>query len=176
MQNDIAAVGWRGDGMILAIDPGPRESGVVLFDAGRVLQHHIVSSENLRNMLRHGFTFRETLVIEAMLESRGMPMMRDHVTTVRYAAFFQEAWESHGGRVVLLDRAAIKAAVCGHARATDSNVRAALLDRLGPQGTKKAPGPTHGVKSHAWAALAAAVAFLDGCKVAYDSAKKEAAA
>jgi hypothetical protein len=36
-------------------------------------------------------------------------------------------------------------------------VRQALIDRLGLQGTKKAPGPTYGIKSHEWAALAVAV-------------------
>jgi len=32
-----------------------------------------------------------------------------------------------------------------------------LLDLLGPQGTKAKPGPTYGIKSHSWAALAVAV-------------------
>jgi hypothetical protein len=36
-------------------------------------------------------------------------------------------------------------------------VRQALIDRLGPQGTKKNPGPTYGMRSHLWAALAVAV-------------------
>ena len=38
-----------------------------------------------------------------------------------------------------------------------ANIRQALLDLIGPQGTKKAPGPTYGVRSHEWAALAVAV-------------------
>ena len=55
----------------------------------------------------------------------------------------------------------MKLALCGSARATDANLRAALLDRYGGSGraigTRKAPGPLYGVKSHAWAALALAV-------------------
>jgi len=42
-------------------------------------------------------------------------------------------------------------------RAKDANIRQALLDLIGPQGTKKTPGPTYGIKSHTWAALAVAV-------------------
>jgi hypothetical protein len=42
-------------------------------------------------------------------------------------------------------------------RAKDANIRQALLDLIGPQGTKAQPGPTYGIKSHTWAALAVAV-------------------
>ena len=38
---------------------------------------------------------------------------------------------------------------------------AALLDKIGPQGTKKKPGPTYGFKSHVWPALAVAVTVAD---------------
>jgi len=50
----------------------------------------------------------------------------------------------------------VKLALCGSVRAKDSNIRQSLIDRLGPPGTKKAPGPTYGVSGHAWAALAVA--------------------
>jgi hypothetical protein len=42
-------------------------------------------------------------------------------------------------------------------RAKDANIRQALIDKIGPQGTKAQPGPTYGIKSHSWAALAVAV-------------------
>ena len=58
-----------------------------------------------------------------------------------------------------LSRQRIKAVLCnGNVKANDAGVRQALIDRLGPPGSKKAPGPTYGVTSHAWAALAVAVA------------------
>jgi hypothetical protein len=60
-------------------------------------------------------------------------------------------------RIVLLPRKDVKMHLCGTPRAKDGNIRQRLLDLLGPQGTKKQPGPTYGVKSHAWAALAVAV-------------------
>ena len=61
---------------------------------------------------------------------------------------------------LLIPRARVKLALCGSARATDANLRQALLDRYGGSGSaigiRKAPGPLYGVKSHAWAALALA--------------------
>jgi hypothetical protein len=49
-------------------------------------------------------------------------------------------------------------------RAKDQNIRQALIDRLGPPGTKKNPGPTYGVTSHMWSALAVAVTAHDKLK------------
>jgi hypothetical protein len=59
--------------------------------------------------------------------------------------------------VRLVYRKDVKLLLCGSPRAKDANIRQALLDLLGPQGTKAKPGPTYGVKSHAWAALGVAV-------------------
>ena len=51
----------------------------------------------------------------------------------------------------------VKLHLCKSNKAKDGNIRQALIDKLGPQGTKKYPGPTYGIKSHAWAALGVAV-------------------
>jgi hypothetical protein len=59
--------------------------------------------------------------------------------------------------VELIFRKDIKLFLCGTMRAKDANIRQALIDKIGPQGTKKTPGPTYGIKSHSWAALAVAV-------------------
>ncbi len=40
-------------------------------------------------------------------------------------------------------------------------MREALIHRFGEQGSKKAPGPTYGIASHVWAALAVAVTYSD---------------
>ena len=56
-------------------------------------------------------------------------------------------------------------ALCKNNRAKDKNIRQALIDRFGPGkaaiGTKKAPGPLYGLKSHLWSALAVAVVAAD---------------
>ena len=63
-------------------------------------------------------------------------------------------------------RMAVKMHLCHSAKAKDANIRQALIDRLGPPGTKKAPGPTYGVTSHAWPALAIAVTVADSLPAA----------
>jgi hypothetical protein len=70
---------------------------------------------------------------------------------------FTELSRLAGGKLSRVFRRDIKLHLCNSPRAKDANVRQALIDRLGPQGTKKLPGPTYGVKSHEWAALAVAV-------------------
>ncbi len=45
-------------------------------------------------------------------------------------------------------------ALCNTTRAKDSNVWQALVDIYGAPGTKKNPGGTYGVRSHARAAMA----------------------
>jgi hypothetical protein len=70
---------------------------------------------------------------------------------------FMQVSQQAGSDFSRVFRRDIKLHLCNSPRAKDGNVRQALIDRLGPQGTKKAPGPTYGVKSHEWAALAVAV-------------------
>lgn len=48
-----------------------------------------------------------------------------------------------------------------HYSGNDSQVNAALLDIVGPKGTKRKQGPTYGVKTHLWAALGVAVTVAD---------------
>ena len=67
-----------------------------------------------------------------------------------------------------LTRRAVKLHLCGSARAKDTNIRAALIDRFGGTGGRRAavglkasPGPLYGIRSHEWAALAVAVTWHD---------------
>ena len=55
----------------------------------------------------------------------------------------------------------VKSHLCHSAKANDSNIRQALIDRWGGDqvaiGRKKAPGPLYGFSGDMWAALAVAV-------------------
>ena len=97
----------------------------------------------------------DVLAIE-MIASYGMAVGKEVYETVRWIGRFQECW-AHPDEVKLVYRRDVKLHLCGSSKAKDPNVRQALLDLLGPQGNKRNPGPTYGVKSHAWAALAVAV-------------------
>jgi len=72
---------------------------------------------------------------------------------------FREAAGRHTGEenIQLVFRKDVKIQLCQSMRAKDANIRQSLLDRFGPVGTKKVPGPLFGVKSHIWSALAVAV-------------------
>jgi hypothetical protein len=97
----------------------------------------------------------DVLAIEA-IASYGMPVGAEVFNTCIFVGRFQQAWRNPDA-VKLIYRRDVKLFLCGSARAKDGNIRQALIDKLGPVGTKAAPGPLYGVKSHAWAALAVAV-------------------
>jgi hypothetical protein len=70
--------------------------------------------------------------------------------------------------VVRLGRREIKLAICGVVRATDANIRAALIDLWGGKeraiGRKALTGPLYGVHADIWSALAVAVAWSEGAR------------
>jgi hypothetical protein len=154
---------------VLAIDPGPTESGVVLFENGRVKRAGVLGNERLRDRL----SSIELLPLGQFpacaiewIESMGMPVGKEVFDTCLWVGRFLERWytvtgERLGNGAALITRREVKLHLCGSARAKDPNVRQALLDKLGPAGTKKAPGPTYGVHGHLWAALAVAVTYAE---------------
>ena len=145
---------------ILAIDPGTTCSGWAVFDTslGAVVSSGVSDNCDLLPGL-HGFDVH-CLAIE-VFEARGMPIGNDSIQTIIYTGRIIQEWESRIGKAVTVRRSAVKLHLCGSSRAKDGNVRQALIDKLGPPGTKKAPGGTYGVSSHAWAALAVAVTAFE---------------
>jgi hypothetical protein len=143
--------------MILAIDPGTTESGWARWDGQRVVGCGVLPNDDLLHDLQLAEQLgdvTETLAIE-MVASYGMAVGREVFETCVWIGRFQQAWHTPSS-VRLVYRRDVKLHLCGTVKAKDANIRQALLDLIGPQGTKKAPGPTYGVKSHAWPALAVA--------------------
>ncbi len=139
---------------ILAIDPGTTESGWVHLRRGKVIESGVLRNGDMLHQVQaaHGI---DVLAIE-MVASYGMAVGKEVFETVRWIGRFQQAWRSPES-VRLVYRKDVKLHLCGSPRAKDANIRQALIDLVGPQGKKAAPGPTYGVRSHAWAALAVAV-------------------
>lgn len=143
---------------ILAIDPGTTESGWVVYD-GRVCNSGVWPNEQLLAELPRPPN-GQLLAIE-MIASYGMAVGKEVFETCVWIGRFKQAWFAPDD-VKFVYRAEVKRLLCGGGvvnwtKAKDANIRQALIDMIGPQGTKKAPGPTYGVRSHAWAALAVAV-------------------
>lgn len=146
---------------ILAIDPGTVESGWVLLVSGRVAQSGVSENHGLLRQVASTHGDADVLALE-MIASYGMPVGREVFETCVWIGRFVQAWRSPDS-AKLVYRRDVKLHLCGSPKAKDPNIRQALIDLLGPAGTKRAPGPTYGVRSHAWAALGVAVTAAGIC-------------
>lgn len=153
--------------VILALDPGPDNTGWCLFD-GRLIDSGNSSNEDLLAGLAD--MPADLLAIE-MISSYGLAVGKDVFETCVWIGRFWQRW-SKPEETQLIYRREVKLHLCGTAQAKDANVRQAILDqfpRTGggktPQvGTKAQPGPLYGVKTHAWSALAVAITCRDKIK------------
>lgn len=152
---------------ILAIDPGPAQSGWCLYHTDGASPGHVVSSGIYPNdMMLNAIvsTSADKLAIERVA-SYGMSVGREVFETCEWVGEFRGLWRSRGLDAVLIYRREVKIHLCGTAKAKDGNIRQAILDMFPstgggktPQvGTKAQPGPLYGVSSHAWAALGVAL-------------------
>jgi hypothetical protein len=141
--------------MILACDPGPTSSALVWYDS---TQRRIADycDEPNESILQRVKVWQGKFVIEK-IACMGMAVGAEVFETVFWSGRFCQA--SFGFDRVT--RAEVKMHLCGSMRAKDSNIRQALIDKLGPQGTKKNPGPTYGISKHLWSALAVAVTYAE---------------
>ncbi len=159
--------------IVIGVDPGYEQSAFVVWNQAPetftgIVIHGYEDNAALLDRLRtfppdSRFGTSPILVIE-QIESFGMAVGKTVFETVFQSGRFAEAWFPK--RVERLPRRIIKLHLCGQSRATDSNIRQALIDRFGPTtqqafGTKKAPGPLYGITSHKLAALAVAITWAD---------------
>jgi hypothetical protein len=138
---------------VCGIDPGPREFSWVVWDGARVIE--CGDAPNYHPGSFSTATCGSRIAIE-WIESFGMAVGREVFETV-----FSIGRMATLANVRLVPRRDVKLHICGSPRAKDGNIRQALIDRFGPVGTKKAPGPLWGISKHRWAALAVAVTAFD---------------
>lgn len=139
----------------LGIDPGPVTSTAVAFDGRCVIEVRELPMKDLADWIVRS-TRQQTVACE-WVESFGMAVGQEVFRTVHAIGLLT----AYVDDLRLIPRRDVKLNLCQSPRAKDKNVRQALIDRLGPVGTKKAPGPCYGVSTHAWAALAVAVTAFD---------------
>lgn len=145
--------------MILAIDPGTEKSAFVWYSAGRISDFGIVDNHQMIGILEQDSSPSIQVVIE-MVASYGMAVGKEVFETVRWIGRFQQA-SIYPDDVKFVYRKDVKIHLCGSMKAKDANIRQALLDKVGPQGTKKDPGPTYGISKDVWSALAVAVTYAE---------------
>jgi hypothetical protein len=141
---------------VIGIDPGQEQSAFVLFDGLRATVSKITSNQELLFHIQQYQDHTPHIFCE-QIASYGMAVGASVFETCVWVGRFWQRALQYSYEFHPVYRRDIKLHLCNSPRAKDGNVRQALIDRLGPQGTKKAPGPTYGVKSHEWAALAVAV-------------------
>lgn len=154
--------------MTLGIDPGPKNKGcgfALIDDEGVLLQSGVSSTKTICEFI----PAVDRIVIE-MISCYGMAVgMSTFQTLIEAGRIIQCALsgdETEKG-IYLIPRKDIKMVICGTSQAKDANVRQALLNLYAstgagkvPQiGTKGQPGPLYGMSTHAWPALAAALAY-----------------
>ena len=156
--------------VILGLDPGTEETGLVTYDRinRAVIKRQIIENGELLEELRkpkqefmgHGYDVCACEWIEMM----GMPVGKTTFETVHWIGRFYEV--AHHYRVT---RSEVKLCICGSMKAKDKNIRQAIMDRFEPTGggklphfgTKKQPGPLYGVTKHMLSALAVAITFSE---------------
>lgn len=156
--------------MILAIDPGNIESGIVLLDdelkpieSGKYVNEN-VRQELRRNLERYG---HELHVAIEMVACYGMAVGASVFDTCVWIGRFREMVEQYNMDVTYIYRKDEKINLCGSMKAKDSNIVQALIDRFAPntpnkgKGSKKEPGWFYGFKKDIWQAYAVGITYYD---------------
>lgn len=146
--------------IILAVDPGTIESAFVVLETEdyTILDKGKVANAELIDLVKTGYF--DMLAIECF-QSFGMPVGKEVFETAYYIGRLMQIAEDMGSKVRMVYRSDVKMHHCHTTRAKDINIRQAMLDRFGAQGTKKNPGKTYGISKDIWSALAIATYVAD---------------
>lgn len=163
--------------MILAIDPGNIESGVVVIrerDLKPLVAEKITNEELLDNLLMDRYERLEeseyiSHVAIEMIASYGMAVGQSVFETCVWIGRFIQALEDnyYNDSLKFIYRKDEKMNLCNSMKAKDSNIIQALIDRFAPntpnkgKGSKKEPGWFYGFKKDIWQAYAVGVTYYD---------------
>lgn len=145
---------------ILAIDPGTYESAYVVWNGKKILGYDKVDNHKMLKIVADPAWYVDLLAVER-IASYGQRVGQEVFDTCMWTGRFVQAAVEEMLDFKLIYRMTIKKYLIGSHTAKDADIRRRLLDVIGPQGTKKAPGPTYGIKSDMWQALALAVTAWD---------------
>jgi hypothetical protein len=164
----------EGGSMILGIDPGNKETALVLIDEQRIpVFSDKIGNGSIEDCIMGQIDFFPLLTFIGIecVACYGMPVGAEVFETAEWSGRAREIV----GKFFLDEciyrvyRKQVKLNLCGTHKAKDGNIRQALIDRypaIGggkiPQiGTKKEQGPLYGLHSDLWAALAVAHTVAD---------------
>ena len=160
--------------MILAIDPGSEQSGVVSYNivSSRVVALPVMANDELRSLI---YEWKDSIMWTHLIieypHVRGQMMKSQVIETIFWVGRFAEAW-GNMDTFIRFDKSEVNLRLCGRRAVKKGSTRRALIERFPATGggsepaigTKKAPGPLYYIKGstdHKWDALAVAVAYAD---------------
>lgn len=145
---------------VVAIDPGHKQTAVVVWNGEAVLWCEIVSNADLLETLHLLAQEHKQVAIERMA-CYGKPVGREVLETCEWIGRMMETAIRAGAEVTLIYRREAVLNLCQSCRGVkDSHVRQALIDKHGPVGSAASKGPLYRVKKDMWAALAIADTWM----------------
>ena len=154
---------------IIGIDPGNKETAIVMISGGKILDHFYMPNDEALHQLKIMQLVNDSDIYCEMIASYGMPVGKSIFDTCLFIGRIIEALPD----TKLITRNVVKNCICHSSKAKDANIRQALIDIYGEQGTKKNQGGTFGISGDKWAALAVATAGARGAKLYEVSALEE---
>lgn len=159
--------------ILLAIDPGNKESGYVVVDVyegkiQKVLIREKAKNKDLLEWIKWDFPGITDVAIE-MVASYGMAVGATVFDTCVWIGRFMQQVKTFipNADMHRIYRKDEKICICGSMKAKDSNIRQALVDIYAPggdnygKGTKDNPGFFYGFKSDIWQAFAVAHTYVE---------------
>lgn len=164
----------RNSTLVLAFDPGPKETGWLIGEFGTtndviVHSHDIAANDSLllwsRCASSSGWSYVHIVIEEFVCY--GKPVGVDSIAMIHFMGRLHEVLlRSTGVEAEYISHKDVGDHLCHSVKAKNSHIRQVLIDRYGPGkekaiGLKKRPGPLYGVHTHEWSALALAVTVAD---------------
>lgn len=159
--------------ILLAIDPGNKESGYVVVDVyegkiQKILIREKAKNKELLEWIKWDFPGITDVAIE-MVASYGMAVGATVFDTCVWIGRFMQQVKTFipNADMHRIYRKDEKICICGSMKAKDSNIRQALVDIYAPggdnygKGTKDNPGFFYGFKSDIWQAFAVAHTYVE---------------
>ena len=146
---------------IIGIDPGNKESAIVIIGGDKILDHFYFRNDAALNFINNAQSICDVDIYCEMIASYGMPVGKSVFETCLFIGQILQV----APQTKLITRNVVKNAICHSSKAKDANIRQALIDIYGEVGTKKNPGGTFGMSGDKWAALAVATAAASGAKL-----------
>jgi hypothetical protein len=144
----------------IGIDPGNTHTAIAVIDGAKIICHFYEPNDVALPIIT-GMGEQDCDIFCEMIASYGMPVGKTVFETCLFIGRIIQAVP----RVKLITRNAVKNTICHSSKAKDANIRQALIDIYGAQGTKNNQGGTYGMSGDKWAALAVATAAINGAKL-----------